>query len=228
MRGEPRMLRNHVARRSNRNGRYMSKCAEVVIGLFRKIGILVFVAALLISCSSSEPVQTKTVAEAPKAAEPYVIGPTDELDIIVWKEPQVSGKVEVAGDGTITVPLAGQVRAAGLTTRELQDNLTKDLKPFLASPNVTVRVADAKSQVVYVLGAVQKPGMFPLRPGEDLSQALAQAGGFTEFADPSAIHLARHTPTETQQLTINYEQVRKGRDLTADVKLVAGDTITVP
>jgi polysaccharide biosynthesis/export protein len=174
-------------------------------------------------------VQTK-VTPQPKSTDPtpYIIGSDDVLDVIVWKEPQLSGRLLVAADGTVTSPLVGQVPAAGYTCEQLQTELREKLSQFTRSPNVTVRIAEAKSRVYYVLGEVRKPGSFPLHSGEVLSQGLAEAGGLSEFADPAAVRLVRRAGTEDVQMSINYNRVLSGQDLTGDVPLQAGDTITVP
>jgi polysaccharide export outer membrane protein len=181
------------------------------------------------ACSPSAAIkQHKVFDDAAAVAQPYRIEPDDVLDVMVWKQPQVSGKVNVAADGTITVPLADNIHAAGLTIEQLQAELTRRLAPFIADPTVTVRMADARSQVIYVMGAVQRPGVFRLRPGEVLSQALAEAGGFTEFADSGSVRITRHIPGDAERIVINYDRVMSGKDLSADVTLMAGDTVDVP
>jgi polysaccharide export outer membrane protein len=186
------------------------------------------VAACLAGCSSGQSVQTAIVTHQPVTAGPYVIAPDDQIEVIVWKQREVSGKVVVAQDGTITVPLAGRITAAGLTSDELQQEVTHRLTAFIDAPNVTVRVADARSQTVYITGEVQKPGALRLRPGEVLSQALAEAGGFTEFAALGKIRITRRSPTQTEQISVDYNLVQSGRDLSGDVPLMAGDVVHVP
>jgi len=195
---------------------------------FGRALLVLGVIPVLFSCGSSQTVQTATVPHHTPAIGPYVIAADDEVDVVVWKQPEVSGKVVVSEDGTITVPLAGRVQAAGFTSEQLQKELTDRLSGFIADPNVTVRVADARSQTIYVSGEVQKPGSFRLRPGEVLSQALAEAGGFTPFADLSKVHISRHTRDQTQQITVNFEKVQSGRDPSGDIVMIAGDVIHVP
>ena len=156
------------------------------------------------------------------------MAPDDVIDVVVWKQPEISGKLVIAQDGSINVPLAGRVHAAGMTTDQLQKELTRRLSAFIDAPTVTVRIADARSQAVYIIGEVKKPGVFRLHPGEVLSQALAEAQGFTEFAELSSIRIARRTATQTEQITVNYNLVQSGRDLSADVPLMAGDVVHVP
>ena len=167
--------------------------------------------------------------DQPRAANaPYAMAPDDLIEVVVWKQPDISGRLVIAQDGTINVPLAGRVHAAGMTTDQLQQELTKRLSAFIDAPTVTVRVADARSQAVYIIGEVKKPGVFRLHPGEVLSQALAEAQGFTEFAELGSIRIARRTATQTEQITVNYNLVQSGRDLSADVPLMAGDVVHVP
>jgi len=187
---------------------------------------LAALAITLASCAR-QALETKVTADTKSQAAPYNIGKDDVLDIIVWKEPQLSGKVRVVADGTVTIPLVGPVPAEGLTCDQLQADLTKRLAQYTQNPNVTVRVAAPTSQLFYILGEVRKPGSYPLRSDEVLSQALAQAGGFTEFADQGAIRVVRRTRDKDIQITVNYGQVAHG-DLQADIPLQAGDTITVP
>jgi polysaccharide export outer membrane protein len=185
-----------------------------------------FLAIALYACSP-QAVTTTTTAHKATDPKPYIIGPDDLLDVIVWKQQQLSGKMRVEEDGTISVPLAGQVRAAGLTCQMLEKELHDKLVAFTDNPQVTVRVADPRSKVFYVVGEVNKPGVMQLRAGEVLSQGLAEAGGLTDFANRRAIRIVRREPTETIKMTINYKKVEEG-DLAADVSLEPGDTITVP
>jgi polysaccharide export outer membrane protein len=197
----------------------------------RRLNLVLFAlcfATNMAACAPSRLVKQSVVYDDPPAIiKPYRVEPDDVLDVMVWKQPQLSGNVAVAADGTITVPLIDSVRAAGLTTAQLRTKITRRLAPFIANPTVTVSVADARSQVIYVMGSVRRPGIFRLRPGEVLSQVLAEAGGFTEFADPDAITITRHKASDASRLVINFDRVMRG-DLSGDVPLVAGDTINVP
>jgi polysaccharide export outer membrane protein len=179
-------------------------------------------------CNSTAVNQKVVPHQAAKASDPYRIGADDELEIIVWTQPQLSGKVTVASDGTIAMPLIGRVPAAGLTPEELKADLEKRYVRYVHEPNATVRVSNPASHVFYVIGEVNKPGAYKLHSGEVLSQALAEAGGFGEFADPSKIRILRHKETETVVLTVNYNVVRSGGDLSADVPVEPGDTVSVP
>ncbi len=190
--------------------------------------LAVTISMSMAACSSSSVRQTVVPHQAAKDADPYQIGSDDELEIVVWNQPQLSGKVIVASDGTIAMPLIGRVPANGLTPDLLKADLEKRYARYVHGANVTVRVSDPASHIFYVIGSVNKPGAFKLHSGEVLSQALAEAGGFGEFADPSKIRILRHKENETVVLTVNYNAVRSGGDVTADVPVEPGDTVSVP
>ena len=197
----------------------------------RKIAVIrwLYLFTLLIAAvgCSSRTVETKVAPTPHRDAGPYRIAKDDLLDVIVWKEPQLSGKIRVVGDGTITIPLVGPVQAQGLTCEQLQTDLTKRLAQYTRDPNVTVRVVSSAKEF-YVLGEVRKPGAYRLRSDEVLSQAIAEAGGFSDFADTTAIRIVRRTEEQSSTITVNYKKIARGEDLSADIPLEAGDTITVP
>jgi polysaccharide export outer membrane protein len=193
------------------------------------ITLLMLTTSMLMAACSSTPVrQTVVPRKVEKNSDPYQIGSDDELDIVIWNQPQLSGKVIVGSDGTIAMPLIGRVPAAGQTPDLLKADLEKRYDRYVHGPNITVRVSDPASHVFYVIGEVNKPGAYRLHSGEVLSQALAEAGGFGEFADTSKIRILRHRETETVVLTVNYNVVRSGGDLSADVPVEPGDTVSVP
>jgi len=193
------------------------------------LGIALAFSMAACSLFDSSPVKQKVVTHPEaKDVQPYRIGSDDELEIIVWNQPQLSGKVTVASDGTISMPLIGRVPAAGLTPDELKVNLEKRYVRYVHEANATVRVSDPASQIFYVLGSVNKPGAYKLHSGEVLSQALAEAGGLGEYADSSKVRILRHKESETVVLTVNYNVVRSGGDVSADVPVEPGDTVSVP
>jgi len=198
------------------------------------VGTMLLAVAISMStggCSlfNSSSVQQKVVPRPPvQNVDPYVIGRDDELEIIVWTQPQLSGKVIVASDGTIAMPLIGRVPAAGLTPDLLKADLEKRYARFVHGASATVRVTDPASHVFYVLGEVNKPGVYKLHSSEVLSQALAEAGGLGQFADASKIRILRHKESETVVFTVNYNVVRSGGDVSADVPVEPGDTVSVP
>jgi polysaccharide biosynthesis/export protein len=191
--------------------------------------ILLAVTICMATGCNTAVVQQKVVPHnAAKATDPYLIGSDDELEIIVWNQPQLSGKVIVASDGTISMPLIGRVPAAGHTPDELKADLETRYARYVHDANATVRVSDPVSHVFYVVGEVNKPGAYHLHSGEVLSQALAESGGLGEYADSGKIRILRHKETETVVLTVNYKLVGSGGDMSGDVPIEPGDTVSVP
>jgi len=207
----------------------VSQDARSVAAAHISFATILLMALATSGCFGGAPVQTRVVAKPAESADvgPYKIGRDDVLDVLVWKQQQLSGRSRVASDGTTMLPLIGQVKAAGLTTNELQTDLTARFARYVHDPKVTVRVYDPASRVFYVLGEVTKPGMYKLMSSEVLSQALAAAGGPTEYASLRKIKIVRRSGDEQVEMTVNYSEVRSG-DLSADVPLERGDTITVP
>lgn len=193
------------------------------------LGVAICMTMVVCGCFNSSAVREKVVPrQTAKDTQPYLIGADDELEIVVWNQPQLSGKLTVASDGTIAMPLIGRVPAAGQTPDGLKGDLEKRYAQYVHDPNATVRVSNPASHVFYVVGEVNKPGAYKLHSGEVLSQALAEAGGLGEFADPGKIRILRHKETETVVLTVNYNLVRSGGDVSADVPVEPGDTVSVP
>jgi polysaccharide export outer membrane protein len=161
-------------------------------------------------------------------SESYVIGPEDVLYIHVWKEEAFSRTVPVRMDGKISLPLIDDIQAAGYTARQLKEVLTKRLKEFLESPNVSVTVVEANSYKVYVSGQVRTPGMYRLRSETTLLQIIAMAGGFTDWANLKKILIIRKEEGKEKRITVNYKKILKGDAAESNIILKSGDTIIVP
>lgn len=159
----------------------------------------------------------------------YLIGPGDVVAVHVWHEPEISGKVPVRTDGKISLPLVGELQAAGLTPESLQISIRKRLYDYIKNPEVAVVVEEMNSRQFNVMGEVQKPGNFPLLRPTRVLDALALAGGFRDFAKSTKIYILRRAPQGgTVTLHFNYKRVVKGRDAEDNVELMPGDTIVVP
>lgn len=174
---------------------------------------------------------TQAAPAAPKAAtgDPnYVIGGQDVLDVSVWKEPEVSRSAPVRPDGKISLPLLGDVQAAGLTPSQLAAQIKTGLIKFMNNPEVTVMVTQINSQRIYILGEVNRAGAYALLPGMTVLQALSNAGGFTAFANSKKIYLLRQDNGTQQKLFFNYKDVIAGKSTQQNITLKAGDTIVVP
>ncbi len=178
--------------------------------------------------SAPPAVQATNAAAPPPVTEAYVIGAGDVLQVFVWKEPDLTRDVTVRLDGRITLPLLGDVVAAGRTPSDLSAELGRQLARFVDAPMVTLGVAQATSARVYVLGQVAQPGTFPLTGRTTVLQALALAGGLREFVKPERILVIREEPGLRAPLVVNYKRLEGGSDITQNLVLKPGDTILVP
>jgi polysaccharide export outer membrane protein len=147
---------------------------------------------------------------------------------MVWNEPSLSTDAPVRLDGKITVPLLGDLQAAGRTPDELTVEIRTSLKRFLEVPQVTVSVAQAISARFYVIGEVTTSGSFALNGRITILQALAIAGGFREFAHRERIMVIRDGQDGRVAITFNYRDLESGTKLEQDIPLAPGDIIIVP
>lgn len=159
----------------------------------------------------------------------FVIGNDDVLAINVWKEPEISRSVPVRSDGRISLPLVGEVKAAGDTPLKLEQDLAARLKNYIDEPEVTVIVQQINSQKFNILGQVNHPGSFPLANAATVLDAIALAGGFRDFAKQKSIYVLRANADGTElRIPFNYKQVLKGKNPEQNIKLQARDTVVVP
>ena len=161
--------------------------------------------------------------------EKYVIGNDDVLAISVWKEPELTKSIPVRSDGKISLPLVGEMEAAGKTPLQLEQNIREKLTNFISSPEVTVIVQQVNSRKYNVLGEVSKPGSYPLTASTTIMDAIATAGGFRDFAKKSGVYVLRKTADGREdRLKFNYKDFIKGKDVAQNIKLEPNDTIIVP
>jgi polysaccharide biosynthesis/export protein len=149
------------------------------------------------------------VPKAPvlKSAEAeYRLGPEDVIDVFVWKEPDLTTTVTIRPDGRISLPLTDQLDAAGKTAAQLQQEIAEKLKQFISNPVVNVIVRQVNSLKISVLGEVKKPDIYRIKNRVTVLDAIAMAGGFTEFAKPSKVVILRNTPQGQQRYQINIKQ----------------------
>jgi len=199
----------------------------------KKATAALFILVLLSACGTRElRVQEYKVAEnVPNPAKPqdefYVIGPGDSLEVIVWKEPALSGPVKVRPDGYITLPLVNEVQAVGSTTGQLRKVLEEKYREFVSSPFVTIRVMTITSSEIFLIGEVTKPGAYPASGSDTVLQLLTRAGGLTIFADRRNIKVARRDGNKVTEFIVDYNAIVQG-DLKQDILLRPGDRIIVP
>lgn len=186
----------------------------------------------IVSCGTKElrVQQYQLPADTPDPAKPpdefYVIGPGDALEIVVWKEPTLSGPVKVRPDGFITLPLINEIQTLGMTTGQLRKILEDKYREFVASPFVTIRVAGITSSEIFLIGQVAKPGAFPATGNDTVLQLLTRAGGLSIFADRHDIKIVRREGGKVTEYIVDYDAIVKG-DLKQDILLRPGDRIIV-
>jgi polysaccharide biosynthesis/export protein len=166
---------------------------------------------------------------APAAADvtpDYRLTAGDKLRVEVYREDQLSHTLQIRPDGKITLPLAGDIVAAGKTSAELRETLTESLSAHVREPEVTVIVVETVPTNVYVMGEVRSPGAKPVRGETPILQVLAMAGGFTEWAKRKDIRVLRAGPKGETSLAFNYNDAVNGRGKVLTVR--PGDTIIVP
>jgi polysaccharide export outer membrane protein len=180
-----------------------------------------------IQAAQAEQAPAAAAAPAGSASNSYVIGPSDVLTITVWKETTLSGTILVRPDGMVSLTLLGDVQAAGLTPLQLSDAISTKLKKYIQDPNVSVVVTQIHSKVVYLLGEVVKRGPVEMTPGMTLLEAIASAGGLTDFANQKKIYILRNTSGSRMRIPVHYKEALKG-DGTLNLAMNPGDTIVVP
>jgi polysaccharide export outer membrane protein len=175
----------------------------------------------------SRPVTTNSTIDGVGAAvdpRTYVIGAEDVLAIKVWREPDFSSNYGVRPDGKITIPLVGDLQAAGLTPQRLSDQLEQALSEYINKPDVTVTIQQVNSKKFFLTGEVYRPGEYPLVTPTRIFDALSNAGGFRDFANKKKIILIRGT----ERYRFNYQDILKGKNLGQNIYLENGDTVVVP
>jgi polysaccharide export outer membrane protein len=160
--------------------------------------------------------------------EEYRIGPEDALQVFVWKNETLSRAVAVRPDGKISLPLLGDVQAAGHTTVELRDTLVKRYSEFIAAPEISVIVNDVKSIKVSVIGEVPKAGRYELKSRTTVLDVLAIAGGFGQFASRSRIFVLRPETNKMKRIPFNYNKAVTEGGEQENFYLQPNDIVVVP
>jgi polysaccharide biosynthesis/export protein len=170
------------------------------------------------------------IVPAPAVPPPpgYLIGPDDVLQVLYWREKDVSAEVVVRPDGMISLPLLNDVQAAGLTPEQLRVKVDELAKKFMEEPSVTINIKAINSRKVFITGSVAKPGPYPLTAPTSVLQLIAMAGGLTEFADQKNITVMRTENGKPVSFAFNYKDVTKRKNLKQNIELKPGDTVIVP
>ena len=193
---------------------------------------LLVVLAALAGCPAKMPVYDYSQEPDPSKAE-YVLGIGDALSINVWHNGDLSSEVVIRPDGTITMPLIGDLRAAGETPSSLKAAIQSKLDHFLKdqqASELTVAVKHASSYRITVSGEVNHPGVFNSDHYMTVSEAIAQAGGFTRFAKRNEMTLQRRDPKSNRikAIPLAYDFLVDGSHPEMNLTMIAGDSLYVP
>lgn len=181
-----------------------------------------------VAARAKEPVKSAAAREQFPGGGEYRIGPADVLQISVWKNEALSRTVPVRPDGMISLPLVNEIRVAGLTPTQLRDVLKKRLREYVPNPEISVIVMEMHSFVVSVMGEVRKAGRYQFKGPITVLDALAQAGGITEFASPSGLYVLRHEDNVMKRIPFNYRKVVAAPGADDNFFVQPGDIIVVP
>jgi polysaccharide export outer membrane protein len=177
--------------------------------------LILSVSGAITSLPANALAQAQPVSPA-SAAESYVLGSNDRVRLKVYGEPDIAGEYEVDNNGNVSIPLAGHIRAAGLTTRQLERAIASALsKGIVRDPRVNVEVALYRPY--YILGEVKKGGEYPYRLGLTVMDAVASAGGFTYRANENKVYLRRSGAGAEEVYALD-----------APVPVFPGDNIRIP
>jgi polysaccharide export outer membrane protein len=186
---------------------------------------------LLCSCAKVVVQQPFDISAEPQSGDDYQLGPGDVLEVLVWKNADLSKVVTVRPDGRISLPLIGDVEATGLTADQVKEIISGKLTEYYKEPpTVSIIVQQANSYVIYITGEVQRPAQYQVKRGTTFLQAIALAGGFTPFASTNDIVVLRNGNESKKQiaLPIRYKDIISGRNLGNNMLLKPGDTIVIP
>jgi polysaccharide export outer membrane protein len=193
-----------------------------------RILVALALAVLLAACSSNRYPPAPTAAATPDYK--YVIGPLDTVNIVVWRNPELSMSVPVRPDGRISTPLVEDVPALGKNPAELARDLEKALSKYIRDPVVTVIVNNfvgPSTEAIRIIGEASKPQAVPYRQYMTLLDVMIQVGGLTDFADGNSAVLVRGAEQGKQYRVRLGDLVRRG-DISANVDVRPGDVLIIP
>lgn len=195
------------------------------------VGLVLFVSLVLSGCSANNPVVEPGEGPVDKALTEYRAGVADVLSVSVWRNEELSVTVPVRPDGKISVPLIGDVNAAGKTVEEISDDIEGSLKSYIRTPKVTVIVAQINSTIsdIRITGAVNAPQTVPHLQGITVLDVVLRAGSLTPFANPNSAKLYRKNDDgEMQVYAIKLRDILEKGRLETNYELQPSDIITVP
>lgn len=187
------------------------------------------IAFLLFSGCTSYPLLTDD--EKKVASWDYLIGPGDNINIIVWRNPEISMSVPVRPDGKITTPLVEDLPASGKTSTQLARDIEETLSKYIQEPVVTVVVTEfigPYSEQIRVVGEAARPQALPYRENMTLMDVLIAVGGITDFASGNRASIIRTIGGEQRQFRVRLNDLIRDGDISANVPMKQGDILVIP
>lgn len=192
------------------------------------INCLIIIVLLVIGGCKTYPLIT---TEGEKIPHDYLIGPGDTLNIIVWRNPEISMSVPVRPDGKITTPLVEDLPASGKTSTELARDIEETLSKYLQQPVVTVVITDFVgpfSEQIRVIGEAAQPQALPYRENMSLMDVMIAVGGLTDFAAGNRARIIRYIDGSQQQFRVRLDDLLRDGDISANVPMYQGDVLVIP
>ena len=196
----------------------------------RAIFLLVLGLSILAGCATSNrhAVSANQCPIPPSESSEYLIGPGDVLNIVVWRNEELSAEVPVRPDGRISTPLIDDIQAAGKTPSELGSDMENVLGEYLRTPEVSVIViGQGAANQIQVIGEVNNPQALSYRAGLKLLDVLVAVGGLTDFAAGNRAKLMRQTDIGQVECMVKLKELMGG-NLTENIDIIPGDVIVVP
>ncbi|MDQ2695566.1 MAG: polysaccharide export protein [Pseudomonadota bacterium] len=209
---------------------------ETYLGTAKALGLGLAVGLIVTACARTEyPPLPTTTSYGSHTISPdqytYRIGPGDQLQIFVWRNPEVSQAVAVRPDGKITTPLVEDLQASGKTPNELARDIEKVLETYIRQPIVTVIVggfAGAYSEQIRVVGEAANPQALPYREKMTLLDVMINVGGLTQFAAGNNATILRVVDGKPQQFSVRIDDLLRDGDISANVDMLPGDVLIIP
>lgn len=199
------------------------------------VGITAIVCLVLSSSCATTKTASKTEGESVQDETPkeikiteFILGSGDVIDIAVWRHNELSKKVQIDPYGKFMYPLIGEINANGISVLRLSEIIKEGLSNYLVDPNITVSIVSIKSQKVYVVGEVIRPGVFSMDTPMSAIEAISQAGGFTLDAKDESVIVIRGNRDTPQLIKLDLEDALKGIDFAQNIQLKGGDIVYVP
>ena len=193
--------------------------------IHRLLGVVIFVVSFFVYLPVVLMPQGFADQAAPQSSS-FQLQPGNRLEILVYREDDLSGVYEVDPSGKLTFPLIGEIQVAGLEIEKFREELASRLKKYLVNPQVSVSRSEDTTKSISVLGHVTKPGTYDYAPGSTLMRLISTAGGFAESANKKKIKIVRMVHGEKQVIIVNSVDIINGA--TDDPALESGDIIFVP